>query len=292
MDKRKAKSRNQGQSRNKDKNRNMDIGRHLAATCMGLSLMGLSLQAQALVTAQAQITEVQWTIVDLTPDDGMAASLDFTGLNSFLQAVGAEPWTNQLGGAPVGSGTGGSVSTANFSATVQIAAGMPSVAGSGAAAFVSASAQGWDAITHALGAVFDGEVTLGPNTGLVLSGRTAMGAQVGLPGERASGTAGVLIFRPDHPSDWSESTASFEAYFDHGDAFPLPFTQTRFDNDGSTPMIVRITAYAMVDTVSVGVVPEPSSWALLLAGAAGLASWQRMRMRSGAAALKGPAAGV
>lgn len=240
--------------------------RYLCAAAMA----GLSLQAQALVQAQAEITQVQWTIVDLTPGDGIPASIDVSGLGTLWQAVGWDPWTNQTGNGALGSGTGGSVSTPTFSADAQIAAGMPSIPGAGPAGFVSGSAQGGNAVTYSVVAVFEGDVTLGANTGIVLTARTDMSAVVGLTGERATGSAGVFMFRPDHPNAYIDSLSTFEAFFDHTNAQLQPVVSASFDNVGDTSMVVHIGANAMIQTFSVSAVPEPSTLAMMLAGCVGL----------------------
>jgi hypothetical protein len=243
------------------------------------ALVGVSVHANARVQAKAEITQVQLTVVDLTPDDGLAPSITTDLLGQLWYAVASAPSTAQMASGALGQAGGISVSDSNAAARAWSTVGNPFVAGAGPAAFVTSSTQASSAGAQAFSGVVYGDITLGPNTGIVLSALTDLGVSLERAGELADGSAGLMIFDPDNQSHGSRISSTFVADFEHTDIHRLPFMQISFDNAGGTPLLAHVYAYAEVSTYRVDQVPEPSTPALMLIGTAALAGWIGLRRR-------------
>lgn len=251
----------------------------LAALIAGTALSG---PAQALVSAQGQVTGVSLELVDLDPGDGIAASATWADGSAFISgAIDGGPGS-PLGFAHPSASYGGPLADA-----LTTAAASASAAVSPTALQAGGSATGRSFYASALsGYGLDlGGVVLGAHSGLRLNLSYVLNASVG-PLDAACTLCNFAqvnlsaILGAGLP-DPAFQTAFAAAYADLGpatnsvaDSFAL-----QWDNvgTGSVTVAVGISLIAQGQDFTAPV-PEPSASALMLAGVATLGALLRRRV--------------
>ncbi|MGV7208081.1 PEP-CTERM sorting domain-containing protein [Oxalobacteraceae bacterium A2-2] len=226
--------------------------------------------AQAAAQASAGISAVTLGVIDLTPDDGRAAAYRIDSFNSRLIAYTD---TRNSGGSFEREISYPAPSTAS---RIEAALGS-TLAGAGVTGALGA-VSAWTAANASLGLdnAASGEseqrlwLTLAPHTLLTVGG------QVWTEASRSLDGAGYRVFTwaAVDISDRNMTTVSYltrestlvwgenTTWAGSDDAFLLAFA-----NPGNTSLAVSLNFLAYTD-VAVAAVPEPATWAMLLAGLA------------------------
>lgn len=233
--------------------------------------------AHAAGTAFAGISNVQLTVADLTPDDGVAAGYDigplYTELAAFTLSESQSSYPDPYQADHVRVGHGGSYSQASVGSTLgDLAAESAADADLG----MFGTIQGFSLQTIWL--------TLRPHTALTIGGQAATMAQR-VPGNDvdyfAESYLGILAADQDwHQLSWLEyeSRVLPEEDLYHAQVHDFQFGYAN-DSDESMTVILQLSASNYIRVLPA--VPEPAAWAMLAAGLAVLGVARSRRQRGG-----------
>ena len=244
-------------------------------------LLACAGSAQALATATASLSNFQVQVFDLNLADGIAASVTFGSLAfdrrasvyaSVFDGTGVYNSDRNL------AGTALSVSAAdgNAWASASVTAGDFFMLDSGPVVSASASTFGLDSNASGRGYLLSSGFTLSANARLVISANSSgVTATSTLADETADGAAYVYLSR----SDGSQSSVGLSyAYVDYSGSGSysnnvasnnVASVQASFVNQTPADVTGDAGAYAAADVADVAgvtVVPEPETYALMLAG--------------------------
>lgn len=263
----------------------------LAASGLALTLLGAALPAQAQLRIAAGAGNLQYTLSDLAPSDGVAPAITFTGpaqayLSGELDATGAGApavnWSDvRVTNGPLAltqdSALGAHVGVGFDGKGVTVAADLDPAAGYQHASFVSQSQQRFTlsphtSVTFTVDAGFDLHLDNHPAqvweaeawTGLYVD-NSAIGTLLGL----------------DHSDMQVESGAIDQTWGneDRANAYgaPMAFTWTNDSNvQQSATLTYAASAFGEIGYAPPSPVPEPGQWALLGLGC-GLLCLRRRR---------------
>lgn len=264
----------------------------LAASCLSLALFGAALPAHAQLRIAAGASNLQYTLTDLAPNDGVAPAITFTGpaqayLSGELDATGrgapAVNWSDtRVTNGPLvltqDSALGAQVGLGYDGKDLAVAADLDPAAGYQHASFMSQSQQRFTlsphtSITFTVDAAFDMHLDNHPAddweaeawTGLIVD-NTAVGTVWTL------GDPSMQI-----ESGWLGGGVDYRADRSNSDGGPLVFTwNNNTDTQQSATLSYMASAWGEVDYVPASPVPEPGQWAMLGLGC-GLLCLRRRR---------------
>jgi hypothetical protein len=228
-------------------------------------LLACAGSAHALATATATLSNFHVQVFDLNPLDGIAPSVTFaSGAYAFTSATDVTSVYDSNSGV-AGAALSVSAATGNASSSVSITAGNFFTLGAGPGVSASASAFGVGTQAYGRGYALSSQFTLSANTVLIFSGNTGVTATRTMVGELAQSFAEVYLYSSDN-SQYShgQSYAYIDDYFNHSNLNPL--VQASFVNLTAADVTGYADADADVYVNGVTVVPEPETYALMLAG--------------------------
>ena len=235
-------------------------------------LLACAGSAQALATATGNLSKFQVQVFDLNLADGIDASVTFgSGASSYVD-VYAEAfngtWVYNSDSDSNLAGTALSVSAANgnVSASARLTAGNFFILGSGPGASVSASAFGLYSYAEGTVLLLSSGFTLSKNAQLVFSANTSgVTATRTLAGEWAYSYAFISLFSSGYSQ--SSFSKSYAYASDSGnESNNVASVQVSVENLTSADVTGHATAVAYAEVAGVTVVPEPETYALMLAG--------------------------
>ena len=225
-----------------------------------------------------------YQVLDLDPTDGIAAAVSFA--NGAYVETYATPDNDITRDYHSDAGAVGAILSVSSllgwnSASAGTTAGDPvgTGAGPGGAAFASVAG----ANSYARGVAYSllSSFTLSPHTELVFTASTSDVSATGTElGDTAYALSGVeLCTLPDCSSGPSSQGTSYVGVFSDGTTYSSlsPSVTASFFNFTNTAMTGTAYAGAYVFATGVATVPEPESWALLVAGLAVLGAVVRRR---------------
>lgn len=246
-----------------------------AILCIPLALAAQRAQATPNASAGASVSGVQLNVIDLTPDDGQAASLHWTSADAYLQ----NRLDDSIGGPPVynairHSGDGSALADTMPFNHVGLASNAVSGGPAESSAAVALPQGAWaDYAIFFSDARHSGMITLSAHAALTLSGHGSGHASIDgvapgvFPGNvSAQVIAGLFGPIADQQQIYrNEATAGFSG---NRPAFDDSFLLTYANNtDQAISIDIAIAAYV---TGTVGTppppVPEPAGYAMLGAG--------------------------
>jgi hypothetical protein len=259
----------------------------LAALALALPL---PLAAHAEVRGSLQLLDFGWSVVDLTPNDGIAASVTFDGqsFESSLRAGVAMRGVDGKGeplpfGTSLSRSWAGNVAFPNASRALTLpgSQGSAHIGGNAAGGSYDFVLQGQGSRAagpaqaysgFAAGSSVTGNIVLAPNTELVWTGRLSMsvektGSGAGMRHERVQARFGMHMESED-PIFWEDYDMDLDTY---GRA-PGRLTheeQLRFVFSNISPYVVPATfqmGMGLEAYSSMNPVPEPGTVGLMLAG--------------------------
>jgi len=287
---------------------NVSLSYSKLATCLALALAGGLAHADS--TGAGAVTSVSYTLIDLNPNDGVTPSISFAApsgdyvgpyLDGYVRASTPNAdiyreYTHQ-GLAQTDTVTGGSStawSTASSSATGAAGVGFSTLAVSGSAlsgvdisgvyhatadapaAFFTLSAN--TEVVFTVTGWLTGKTTLGgnPDTGFVENGGAVL--QLETSGPSADGSSTVYDRQQGAAVAWytvaADGTVSGESQSWQGQLVSGYSNTTSAAVDGRFAALLSASGTSVV---AAAVVPEPSTYALLLAGLAAVGGITRRR---------------
>lgn len=238
----------------------------LACAAAVLSLSA-PLSAHADATASAQIGSFRYELIDLDPNDGIDSAITFTGTQTLLVSayypdISLPPATVDIGTSP---GTAGiAVAAGTGSSTADATSALATATFTGAVGELASTAQ----VSRGF--------TLTANTQLIIYGDAAVSG-IFDPSRYAYSYAGVYIAYLAEPGDL------FDTYTDDfitsawGSSESRELTATISSGDTALTGDFGLT---IASNATVTAVPEPSQYALMLLGLAGL-GWKLRRAGRG-----------
>lgn len=252
----------------------------------------------ATVSSSAQVGPLRVQLFDLDPDDGITPSLQFSNMGSntslYAMAMTPSPYAYDMqidfGATPWQPGS--------LTAQAGVAHATAAIEGTGSAAgtrlWAAGTAGNFDSLYSFEAARYNGSAdaplsnsafTLSANTVAVLSGLAtvaAWGTATSVLEEYAAATVHIELAGMGGGGSGSQSAFDTLATGGYGSARPFSFgnsrllsvsflNQTAGDLQGTLSLTANVTGYVYATTV-----PEPRSWALLLAGLAAV-GWRARR---------------
>lgn len=243
------------------------------AALAAAGLLAAAPSAHATATASATLTNFHYQVFDLDPNDGIDAAVTFaSGAYAYARAddVGISTGTNgtyQDASGVIGSALSVSAVEGASNASALTTAGDPAGAGAGPDASSFASAAGAGNFASGGGYLLNSSFTLTPRTLLVFTASPS-GVSVATTslGESAYAYAYLQINAADN-SQTAYSGAYANAYSDGTSYSTLPtFVTASFTNLANAEVAGYAYAYAYASAQGVAAIPEPGSYALMLAG--------------------------
>ncbi len=249
----------------------MDTSRWRSSLLCGVILGVAGSGAQA-ATAAATIANVHVQVIDLNPDDGVTATVDFTdsdlAVEVFANAT-ANQWVSddwhhdyRVLGAAAGPF---SAAATGASSNASVFAGDSFTAGSGPTANADAFAAGPGRAAYASGSTLTSAFTLSPFTRLVLSADAIGVTADAAAGEYALGYAEIALSAGSLDGYAVSSVEIDRRPGGLGERANLnPRLLASITNDSANE--VSGYAYADAGANALGTVPEPSAVALMMTG--------------------------
>ncbi len=242
-----------------------------------------ALPSHADVNAQAQITNIKITLVDLDPDDGISPAITFTDggfIGTWNSAYGADMDQVQTPFA-LGAAASGTRTIGDHSVSFAVLAGNILGAGNGPGATATHSGVGDGGAAGEEDVIFT-DFTLTPNTRIEISASASV-STVGYVGPEGSSFsdwagAGLGIFsRTLEVSLASDYINAQEYGSDQGGHAQAGDLFTAYDNASGQPLQASLNALIYVGATEVSAVPEPGVWMMFASGMAALGLLRRRK---------------
>lgn len=266
---------------------------HSAAA--GVTLVASALcagTASAQGSAQVSVSDFNWALVDLDPNDGIAPSLNFVGHQFETPSSGSV--TIDAGGAPVSDARQGGAAFAPLSVSAGNALGSAGGAiagfpGSGFALNANASLTsnaGAGTLSQQLSTGYLGFV-LSPMTAVTFSSRVVLSLGLDLPAPLTGGSVSASA-RLDVNTDLNDFNEPWTQSASLGttggpQSYDAPLTLTVANALGASTLNQLQFSSAINAQVVAAPVPEPGTWAMFAGGLALLFAHARARLRRQAA---------
>lgn len=228
------------------------------ACAAGLALsMPAAFATASAVSSGAAVTNVQFHVVDLTPDDGQAGGITYYRRESSLSAVAGnvsdDKDYNDWRAASVYSNSGTALATMTQSGVPGETQTHAEVSGADSAAAFGLQ---------------EGAFWLTPHTSITMSGHVAgfVQANSGLDYAKASSFLVVYLYDENQQRYLSEVRKDLNLDSDHhGAAYDEDFTLS-YANNTDAAIALQWTNYQYIYAATTDPVPEPEGYAMLAAG--------------------------